>query len=123
MIVVKESDVLTFDVPFEDLHHLDHLFGRIFGANHHVDALQIRLTFEIAAVTEDGCHYDKRSYGGGYRDNCADEPSGSIGADGTHDIYRQKLLAVAAILQVRVPAHHVGKLVRNHRRKLGFVIH
>jgi hypothetical protein len=46
VVIIKIPDLLPFDVQLEDLHRFHHLFRRILGGNHHVDALQIRLAFQ-----------------------------------------------------------------------------
>src|SRR5882724_7099518 len=123
MVVIKISYLLSLDVHVEDLHHFHHLFRRILSSNHHVDAFQIRLAFQIAAITKHGGQNDKRCNRGDNRDNRTHGSSGSICADGGHDIHREKLFAVTAILQVCVPSDNVSHFMSDYGSDLGFVVH
>ena len=62
MVVIEQPDILAFDVFIQQLHHVDHFFRRVFSADHHVDAFEISLAFQVAAVTIDRCHHDEWSY-------------------------------------------------------------
>src|SRR6185503_17729472 len=111
MIVIEQSDVLTFDIFSQQLHHVDHLFWRVFGADHHVDTFEIRFAFQVSAVTVDRSHQNKGSDCRHRKDYSSHNASGCICADCSHDVHREKFFAIATILDIGVPPHNVGQLM------------
>src|SRR4029079_2851275 len=122
MVVIEESDVLAFDIPIQQLHHVDHFFRRVFSTDHHVDAFEISLPLEVLAITVDRCHQNKCGDCG--HDNAApsDTASVCIGSDCSHDVHGKKFFAVATILDVGVPPHNVGRLMGDDCTRLGSII-
>src|SRR5215217_1595054 len=76
MVVIEQPDILAFDVFIQQLHHVDHFFRRVFSADHHVNAFEISLTLQVAAVTIDSCNHDEWSY---CRDSSYDRSNNASG--------------------------------------------
>ena len=123
MIVVKESNIFAFNIPVEQLHHLDHLFRWILGSDHHVDAFQVGLAFEVAAVAVHCRHHNEWGHCRCDRDDGAGNASRGVGAYRGDNVHGQEFLAVTAVLKITMPAQHVRKLVGQHGRQLRFVVH
>src|SRR6185436_9775721 len=111
MVVVEQPDVIAFEISIQQLHHVDHFFWRVFGADHDVHTFKISFTFEVPAVTIDRGHQNKRSNCRHRHDNCANDAERCICADCCHDVHREKFFAVTAILDIRMPPHNVSQLM------------
>src|SRR4051812_47569020 len=111
MVVIEQSDILTFEVFIQQLHHVDHFFRRVFSADHHVDAFEISLALQVAAVAIDRCHHHEWRYCGDHSYDSAHNASGRICANCCHDVNGEKFFAVAAIVHIRMSPHYVRQLV------------
>src|ERR1044072_4925074 len=118
MIVIEKSDVLTLDVFIEQLHHVDHLFRRVFSGDHHVDAFEIGLALQVAAVTINGRHHDDWSYGRDSHNDCSHYAQWCISADRLHHVHGEEFFAAAAIMQISMSPHYVRELMGDDRREL-----
>src|SRR5678816_2360235 len=122
MVVVEQPDVVAFDIFIEQLHHVDHFFWRVFGADHDVYTFEISFTFEVSAVTVDRGHQNKRSNCRHNHDDRSNNADGCICADCRHDVHREKFFAVATILDISVAPHYVGQLMCDDCSQLRLVI-
>ena len=118
MVVIEQSDILAFEVFIQQLHHVDHFFRRIFSADHHVNAFEISLALQVAAVTIHRCNHDEWSYCRNNSYDRSNNASGRIRSDRCHDVHGEKFFAVAAIVHIRMSPHYVRQLMRDDRCQL-----